>query len=237
MAMEVDRFLRVSTKVGDITVRALSDLDVRERDRVAMEVSREEADVLRDESSEQYKELIAPLGEMTKEEMRAALVALQSRQFGREVDAELPFDHIPFPDDATLKERHEVLRQREEHEEKVRRERLKVVANRIAKYENKIQSWEAGVLRNTLLERAAMSYALAKYAEIYQYMTLVLSCFEANGKRQFRSWKDVPKTSSKALERLFEAYRKVDSVDPWTLEKNSLTGPIQGLSEPESSQT
>jgi hypothetical protein len=219
MDIGLDRMLRAHTKVGDITVRALSDLDVRERDRVALEESRKEADRLRDEQSDGYGELIAPMLEMSEDEMRAAVVAFQGRQFWRDIEDELPFQYIPFPDEATLEERQEVLRKREAHEEEIRQERTEVIAKRLVAFNDKVQNWTLEVLKQEVMRRAVAAHSLAKYADVYQYMTLVLACLK-NGKPLFKKWKDVPEMSSRALEKLFAAYREVDSVDPWELEGN-----------------
>ena len=230
--MELDRMLRAYTKVGDITVRALSDLDVRERDRIALEASREEADMLRDEESEGHQKLIAPMLDMTEDEMRATVVAFQGRQYLRDIEVELPYEYIPFPDEATLEERQEVLRKRDAHEEKVREERAAVVAKKVAAFDGKVQNWTAEVLQGEVQRRAIAAHALAKYADVYQYATLALACFR-DGDPLFEKWEDVPQMSSKAVEGLFTAYREVDSVDVWELEKNSLTDATQaGLEQP-----
>lgn len=232
--MDIDRMLRAYTQVGDVTVRALSDLDVRERDRIALEASREKADELRDEQSEEYKELIAPMLDMDDSEMKAAIVAFQGRQYWRDIEAELQYEYIPFPDDATLEERQEVLRKREVHEEQVRKERATVIAKRIATFDEKVQIWTTEVLQREMQRRAVAAHSMAKYADVWNYATLVLACFR-NGKPLFETWEDVPEMSSRAVEGLFTAYRKVDSVDVWELEKNFLTDTIQVGSEQTSS--
>ncbi len=228
--MDIDRMLRAYTQVGDATVRALSDLDVRERDRIALEASREEADELRDEESEKYKELIAPMLDMSDDEMKDTIVAFQGRQYWRDIEAELQYEYIPFPDDATLEERQEVLRKREVHEEEVRRERATVIAKRIVTFDEKVQTWTTEVLQREMQRRAIAAHSMAKYADVWNYATLVLACFRG-GKPLFKKWEDVPEMSARAVEGLFTAYREVDSVDVWELEKNSSTGSIQGGSE------
>lgn len=228
--MDIDRMLRAYTQVGDITVRALSDLDVRERDRIALEASREKADELRDEQSEEYKELIAPMLLMDDSEMKAAIVAFQGRQYWRDIEAELQYEYIPFPDDATLEERQEVLRKREVHEEQVRQERATVIAKRIATFDEKVKIWTTEVLQREMQRRAVAAHSMAKYADVWNYATLVLACFR-NGKPLFKTWEDVPEMSSRAVEDLFTAYREVDSVDVWELEKNFSTDTIQVGSE------
>lgn len=232
--MELDRMLRAYTKVGDITVRALSDLDVRERDRIALEASREEADRLRDEASDGYGELIAPLLEIGDSEMRVAIVAFQGRQYWRDIEDELPYQYVPFPDDATLEERQETLRKRGAHEEQVRKERGAIVAKRIAAFDKKAQEWTTEVLQREMQRRTVASHSLARYADVWNYVTLVLSCFR-DGDPLFEKWKDVPEMSSRAVEKLFAAYREVDSVDPWELEKNFLTDATLAGSERPSS--
>ena len=217
--MDIDRMLRAYTQVGDVTVRALSDLDVRERDRVALEASREEADELRDEKSEKYKKLIAPMLDMNDDEMRAALVAFQGRQYWRDIEAELQYEYIPFPDDATLEERQEVLRKREIHEEEIRGQRAAVIAKRIATFDEKVQIWTTEVLRREMQRRAIAAHSMAKYADVWNYATLVLACFK-DGEPLFETWEGVPEMSSRAVEKLFTAYREVDSVDVWELEKH-----------------
>lgn len=232
--IRLDRMLRAYTKVGDITVRALSDLDVRERDRIALEASREEADTLRDEKSDKHNTLIAPMLDLDDDEMRTAIVAFQGRQYWQDIENELPFEYVPFPDEATLEERQEVLGKREAHEEEVREQRSAVIAKKIAAFNEKVQNWTTEVLRSEMQRRAIQSHSLAKYVDVHQYATLFLACFR-DGNPLFEAWEDVPKMSSRAVDQLFAAYQQVDSVDPWELEKNVLTGPIQAGSEQESS--
>jgi len=143
----------------------MSDLDVRERDRIALEASREEADRLRDESSEEHKELIAPLLDMSDDEMRIAIVAFQGRQYWRDIEDELPHQYVPFPDDATLEERQEVLRKREVHEEEVRQERATLIAKRVAAFDEKVQNWTTEVLHREAQRRAIIAHSRAKYAD------------------------------------------------------------------------
>ena len=232
--MDIDRMMRAYTRVGDITIRALSDLDVRERDRIALEASRVEADELRDEGSEKHGELIAPLLEISDDEMRAAIVAFQGRQFWRDIEAELTYEYIPFPDDATLEERQEVLRKREAHEEQVRKERATVIAKRIAALDEKVQNWTTEVLQREVQRRSVAAHSMAKYADVWNYVTLVLACFK-DGKPLFEKWDDVPEMSSRVVEKLFAVYREVDSVDVWELEKNFSTDVIRaGLEQPSS---
>lgn len=235
MELGIDEFLRVHTKVGKITVKALSDLDVRERDRIALRASRDYADALGEEDSEEFQEHVAPLLEMDAVDMRTAIASVQERQFWRDAEDELPFDYVPFPDEPTLEERQDVLRRREEHEDGVKEKRRQAVAKRLANFIEKMQDWSDEMLRRQLRNRAIANLSWARYADVYTWATLALACFDGDGKPYFSSYEKVAKTSSKMTAKLFEAYRHVDSVDPWELEKNVLTGPTQDGSEPESS--
>lgn len=235
MDIRIDGRFRAYTEVGSITVRALSDLDTRERDRVALQASQEYADILANEASAAHLEFVAPLLELSEEDMRDALVPLRADEMVRVVEEELPYEYVPFPDNATLVERQEVLRNREAHEESVRRQRETVVAARLSKLTEKIEGWDAETLCAGVRAEAIATHSAAKYADVFSYMTLALACYHENGKPLFDSWEDVPKMSTRALQSLYAAYREVDEIDPWTLEKNVLTGPIPAGCEPENS--
>ena len=229
--VRIDGRFRAYIEVGEITVRALSDIDVQERRRVALEESATERDLLADEESDKYKELILEaIGEADDNTMRVAIAQFESSMAADDVEDLLPFQYIPFPDKATLEERHEVIRKREEHEAKVRTQRVKYIEERIEKLRNKVEGWDTETLRRELERRIIGSWVLAKYTEVFQYQTLVLACFR-DGKPMFGSWQEVRDHSDKLVKRLFAAYREVDSIDPWLLEKNALTGPTTDLSE------
>ena len=229
--MEIDSRFRAYIKVGEITVRALSDLDVQERRRIAMLESADERDVLTDKTSDRYKELVADaIGEADDDIMRAAIVQFESSAAADSAEELLPFQYIPFPDGATLEERHEVIRRREEHEIEVRAQRLKFIEERVEKLRKKAADWNTETLRRELERRIIANWVLAKYTEVFQYQTLMLACF-VNSKPMFDSWQEVRDYSDKLVKKLFAAYREVDNVDPWELEKKQLTGTSTGLSE------
>ena len=127
-------------------------------------------------------------------------------------------------EDASLEERHEVIREREEHEKQVREDRLRFVDQRVEKLREKSLSWDNDVLRRETERKIVESWIWAKYNQVFQYQTLVLACFR-EGVPLFKSWEDVPGYSTKLIRKLFAAYREVDSIDPWELEKNVLTEP------------
>jgi len=229
--MEIDGRFRAYTNVGDITVRALSDLDVQERRQVAMLESANERDVLSDKDSDRYRELVADaISEADDDTMRAAIVQFESSIAGDNAEELLPFQYIPFPDGATLEERHEVIRKREGHEAEVRGQRIKYVAERTEKLRKKVEDWDTETLQRELERRIIANWVLAKYTEVFQYQTLVQACF-VDGKPMFGSWQEVRDHSDKLVKKLFTAYREVDSVNPWELEKKQLTGTSTDLSE------
>ena len=231
MEIKIDGRFRAYTEVGEITVRALSDLDVQERRRVAMLESANERDVLTDKTSDRYKELVADaISEADDDTMRAAVVQFESSAAADNAEELLPFQYIPFPDGATLEERHEVIRKREEHEAEVRAQRLKFIAERAEKLRKKVADWDTETLRRELERRIVANWVLAKYTEVFQYQTLVLACFR-DGKPMFASWEEVRDHSDKLIKKLFAAYREVDNVDPWELEKKQLTATLTDLSE------
>jgi hypothetical protein len=165
--VEIDGRFRAYTSVGNITVRALSDLDVQERRRVAMLESADERDVLSDKDSDRYKELVADaISEADDDIMRAAIVSFESSAAGDDAEEFLPFQYVPFPDGATLEERHEVIRKREEHEEGVRAQRLKYIAERTEKLRKKVAGWDTETLQRELERRIVANWALAKYTEV-----------------------------------------------------------------------
>lgn len=225
MDVQIDGRFRAYTEVGGIIVRALSDLDVQERRKVALLASEEEREELGNKEGDHYKELVVEsLEDATEGVLREALLQFAVADLTRDAEDLLPFRFVPFPNDASLEERHGVLRQREEHEAEIRAERLKYVDQRVDKLREKSLAWEYDVLLRETERKIVESWIWAKYTQVFQYQTLVLSCFK-DGAPLFKCWEDVPKNSDKFVKRLFSAYREVDSVDPWELEKNVLTEP------------
>lgn len=225
MDVRIDGRFRAYTEVGGITVRALSDSDTQLRRRVALEESAAVREELTDTESARHKELVSgPIAEATDDEMREAIIRFAASDAEREAAEAFPFRFVPFPDGASLEERHEVLKKREESEAAVMAERLGYVSNRTARLHEKAKGWDTDVLGRELARRIIESWVWAAYGETFQYQTLVLACFR-DGEPVFSSWRDVAQFSEKLVAKLFEAYREVDDVDPWELEKNVLTEP------------
>lgn len=228
MDIRIDSRFRAQIQVGDITVRALSDVDIQQLRRLALEESAKEREALSDVESEYRKEVVEePIAEANEEMMCDAIVQFETVRFNEEAEDAFPFSFIPFPDGATLEERHEVLKKREEHEEKVHTERAKYIAARLDRFRQKVEDWDTETLERELEIKIINSWAAAKFTEVFQYQTLVLSCLK-DGEPMFKSWEEVRTYSGKLIGKLFAAYRKVDSVDPWELEKNVLTEPTTG---------
>jgi hypothetical protein len=228
MDIRIDSRFRAQTQVGDIIVRALSDTDVQQLRRLALEESAKEREELADPDSERRKELVdEAIAGADEEMMRDAIVQFEAATANEEAEDTFPFSFIPFPDSASLEERHEVIRERREHEEEVRTQRAKYIDERLERLRKKVEGWDAEILERELEIRIINSWAMARFTEGFQYQTLVLSCFK-DGVPLFGSWQEVRGYSSRLIRKLFAAYREVDSVNPWELEKNVLTGPTTG---------
>lgn len=228
MDIRIDSRFRAQVEVGDITVRALSDADVQQLRRLALEESAEEREILSDIESDRHKELVEDaIADADDEMMRDAIVQFGTATASEEAEESFPFSFIPFPDGATLEERHEVIRGRKEHEIEILTQRAKYITDRLDGLRKKVEGWDTETLERELETRIVSSWAMAKFTEVFQYQTLALSCF-TDGEPVFSSWEDVRAYSDKLVKKLFAAYREVDSVDPWELEKNVLTGPTTG---------
>lgn len=228
MDIRIDSRFRAQVAVGDITVRALADADVQQLRRLALEESAKEREILSDTESERHIELVTEaIADADDEMKRAAIVQFGVAAAGEEAEEAFLFSFVPFPDGATLEERHEVIRGRKDHEAEILEERAKYVAERLDGLRGKVDGWDTEILERELETRIVNSWAMAKFTEVFQYQTLALSCFR-DGDPVFSSWEDVRTYSNKLVKKLFAAYREVDSIDPWELEKNVLTGPTMG---------
>lgn len=236
-SLSMDAMYRVRTELtmpdGSVMiVRTLSEAEVQTKNRMALDASRRRADDLRDPQSAAHKELIAPLRGLSVSAARTILSSLKQTALRRDAVGEIPYEFIPIPDGASLEEKQEVLARREKSEEKTRERREQWVASRLKEYQAKIEKLEHDAVLRELEAQTILAYAYQSYFDTLQYATLYLACRHEDGRRWFSSLEQVSEMGSAVLDRVFAAYREVDGVDPWELEKNALTDSSTGPAKP-----
>jgi len=225
-SLSMDAMYRVRTTVtmpdgAVMVVRTLSEAEVQTKNRMALDASRQRADRLRDPQSDEHKELIAPLHWLNANAARAILVSLKQTELRREAVSQIPYEFIPIPDGASLEEKREILSRREKSEEETRTKREKWVSARLSEYQSKIEQLDHETLLLELESQTILAYAYQAYFDTLQYATLYLACRRDDGSRWFSSLEQVQEMGVAVLDKIFAAYREVDSVDPWELEKNA----------------
>src|SRR3990167_8740007 len=119
-AVTVDRLFRGRQKVDlrgiVLNVRALTDLEVYERSRLAMAASMRAQQRLRDHASDDYLASIVSLERLEGEAPRSLWTPERTGELGPDIYRECPLAYIPFPDNPTEDGNRDVLAKREEAE-------------------------------------------------------------------------------------------------------------------------
>ena len=225
MDFKLDEFFRTSTKETlpdgtEITVRVLSDAELKARDNYTLNCAATIAEKLRDPNSEEHKRNIAPIAYGTEESVVYTLVRSHQNDWLKETYRAYPVLYYPYPDPATLQEKIETDAKQSDHELKVFAERTKYMLDRERVFrESKIKDWDREKLARETQARAIMLYAESGAVKEGEYYTIWLAC-EKDGQRYFRDVDHVSNLPEVVLNKLLAVYAEVDAVDPWQLTKS-----------------
>jgi len=226
MEFHIDKFFRVSkeTELPDataITVRTLSDVELKARQAHAVSILGQTAQKLRNPESEEHKSRIAPLSEVTNESLVETLVSTWRPEWIGEARESQRMMIFPYPDDAGDIEKADVDRKQKEHEQAVFAERTKYLTNRELSFREKAKGWDRDTILKNVVDRAVGLYALDESLQEQDYYTIWRSV-EIDNKPHWSSLEDVRQLNPKVVSELLRVYQEVDAQDPWELTKSLL---------------
>lgn len=235
--MKVDALFRATADI-DLPggtrgmVRALSDGEREERRRYALLRSLEVQRELGDETSDRHKMDIAPLADTDSPNALASII-LEVRQADLQSEAITLYQdqYIPFPEKATDAEQRATLEERERTEAETQKQRREHVRQRAAEIYKKLLALPIEKLRAAACKAAVDVYARREMLRAATRFTVWAGAFIyedqealANPKRLFESPEQVMEAPPDVINRLLVEVDRVDGVDVWEIQKNSLTG-------------
>lgn len=211
---------------SEVLVRTLTEAEVSVRDLAATRASKDADDVLRDEESEENDELIKPLADLNRTELEAVIMGFAMVALRRDVQEEYPYRYIPFPEDATEDEKEDTLRQRDEHEARVRQNRSEELSRRMTARRDELQELDDEQLHDRAVKAMVRAQKLNARIEEFNVQTLCMACRNEKGEPFFKE--DVVRRHGKrdglndaVYRKLLGVYAEVDTADPWGLQKHS----------------
>ena len=217
MGYDLDQFFRVKSEIelpGGVKcyLRTLADYEVRERQDRAVLASKKRRDELRDPDSELYKTYIAAIEFATDEDLRASIMALETREITRQVLEEIQPRYIAFPDDATLEEKHEVIGKREKEEKAVRPKRDKAIKARVKALEKDLGKRKRNYLVNRMRVAQENARVLQEFVMAFDRLTVYYSCFKDKRRKErlFKSPEEVGQLSPVVINVLLDQYGRID---------------------------
>ena len=225
MGYDLDQFFRVTTKVelpGGTTLylRVLSDWETRQRTEAALVASTRKRRELRDSKSVAHATYIEPIGFAIEEDLRNTIAALESRNVARDVVDEMPVPYIPFPDDASLEERQDVVEKREEAEQTTEKDRRKAIEARVKKIKKHLAKKKKAYLLGRCKTAQINTQALVAYVEEFNRQGVFYCCFkdESRTERFFESPEETSSLPPVLYEKLLREYATIDRAQVQDLE-------------------
>jgi hypothetical protein len=214
--MRLDKLFRTTTDVElpggrTVSVRVLSDPDIRVRDDMSQRAYRRVARAFRNEESEEYINNVAPLDDASDDSLRSLLVALHSVAVRHEAVREFRPAVIPEPEGATPDEKIEVEDKRDAEDERVQKERIAHIEGRLNKYRKSLKELDPKALLDRAKAGISAPFSTDAADEEFMCWTIHLStdgAFEVE---------DVRNMHPAIKDKLMEAYLEVDRIDPFDL--------------------
>jgi hypothetical protein len=220
----LDRLYRASKLVdlpggGQMMMRALSDAERQqiELDSLAAAMSFDRR--IKDPDSSEYLSYIYPLEEASTDVLIDVLCAWRKGEAEGEAAREIKDEFIAFPKDASIEEKKDVLRQREEYETVVSAKRRLYVENAVKAAREKFAQLEEAKLRSEAKFRKIQYMSAAEAYSTRLKRAVFYGAEKLDGGRFFESFSDVKELDSTFLAFLYQEQKEVDSLDPWAVIK------------------
>ena len=224
-ALTVDRLFRTTkcVKLGtqDLVVHALSDLELQERHRRALEASMRLGRALKNTESGEYLAMLEPVATADVPVLVVVAENARRRQFMNEIEQEVPFTFQPFPEGATLEEQAEVLEARERAETELKAAREKRLEERLTAYRAELQALPEEKLRAEALRLTQNLNRDAAYSEEFVWQSVLLGTETPDGLPYFKTIEQARRADRKATDLLWSALEEVTNIDPLGLKSPS----------------
>ena len=214
--MRLDKLFRTTTDVElpggrTVSVRVLSDPDMRVRDDMAQRAFRRVARAFRDEEGDEYINNVAPLDDANDDSLRSLLVALHSVIVRQEAVREIRPTVIPEPEGAAPDEKIEVEDRRDAEDKRVQKERVAHIEARLNKYRKSLEELDSDALLDRARAGISAPFSTDAADEEFTCWTIHLSTDGAFDVEDVRNMHPAIK------DKLMEAYLEVDQIDPFDL--------------------
>ena len=214
--MRLDKLFRTTTDVklpggSEVSVRVLSDPDMRVRDDMSHRAYRRVANAFRDEESEEYINNVAPLEDANDDSLRSLLVAMHSVTVRHEAVREIRPTVIPGPEDATPDEKIEVADRRDDEDKRVQKERVAHIEARLNKFRKSLEELDSEALLVRAKAGISTPFSTDAADEEFTCWTIHLSTDGAFDVEDVRNMHPAIK------DKLMAAYLEVDGIDPFAL--------------------
>lgn len=217
MGYDLDQFFRVKTQIElprGITVymRVLSDWETRQRTEAAIVASAQKRRELRDPESIAHATYIESIKWASEDDLRNTILALERRNITREAFDETEVPYIPFPDDASLEERQDVVDRREEAEKDSDKRRQKTIDAKVKSLSKALAKRKKAYLVKRCQTAQIDAQSVVTYVDEFNRQTLFHSCFkdEARKERLFESPDDANALPSLIYDKLLAEYTTID---------------------------
>lgn len=192
-----------------VSVRVLSDPEIRVRDNNSQRAYQRVARAFRDKESEEYIHNVAPLEDAEDDSLRSLLVAMHAVTVRHEAVREIRPTVIPEPEGAMPDELVEVEDRRAEEDKRVLDKRVAHIEARVNKYRESIAELDGEVLLERAKAQISVPFASDAADEEFTCWTIHLA---TDGEFKVE---DIRGMNPKVKEALMAAYLEVDRVDPF----------------------
>ena len=227
----LDRFFRVQGEVklpdgSTIYLRSLSDSEMGMRRKAAMLAALKRRQELQDENGAAFRNFIAPLSDADDEDLTQTIINLSVREFTREAIENYPQRHIPYPDDAELKERLDVDEKRDAHRRDVLKKREKYILQRSTNLEKTVRDkWtrEQRIAKCVQLQKE--NQATAAFVEEDGCHLIFLGCFKDRKRKKsyFASPAQADELDTRVKAKLYQELITLNKVDVFAVQDFSST--------------
>lgn len=194
-----------------ISVRVLSDPEIRVRDNQSQRAYQQVARAFRNKESEEYIQNVAPLEDAEDESLRALLVAMHAVTVRHEAVREIRPTVIPEPEGAMPDELLDVEDRRAAEDKRVYEERVAHVEARLNTYRDSLAELGSEVLLERAKSQISVPFASDAADEEFACWTIHLATDKE------LDVEDVRGMNPKVKEILMAAYLEVDRIDPFAL--------------------
>jgi len=225
---ELDSLFRTSVTVSlpgrEVQVKALGDLQNRQRENMARSASQKYRKKLKDEGSEEYSLFIEPLADLTHAELVQFLsLAYQQLEAQDEARKQVKQVFVPEPDEATLDEKIDAKEQQSQADTDALKQFNDTVDQLVSAYRQQIDAWDDAKLVSEAKIQAVSFYSLSEYLRAYLLASVLLSS-TVNGKRLFPDIESVDSANQVVVGQLYDAFKSVNDLGAWDLAKATLRG-------------